>query len=159
MSRPYIKAQDLIPTSENSSVPPLDETSSLVIPLPQEISQLESSEIQQSDQNIAVVVENPFDCLAPFYFPEHVEFNSISENDTVKSEKLASEHTYDFGKLEEEFNQQTENAQFVSCASGNDRNRVIKYVPNLSEVVTDVPNLVKILQTKSQKKIFLEERK
>jgi hypothetical protein len=80
-----------------------------------------------------------------FYFQEHVEFDTICVNGTV--------NTYKFRKAEEEVNQKTENSQCEYCSSGNYQNKVINYVQNLSEVVTDVPNLVKILQTKSRSKI------
>ena len=68
----------------------------------------------------------------------------------VKNENIASEHTYKFSKTEEGFNQKTENAQYECCSSGNAQNKLINDLQNLSDVVTDVQNLVKI---------FLEVRK
>ena len=41
---------------------------------------------QDSKQKVSIVVENPFDCLASFYFPEDVDNNkSVESNVVVKS--------------------------------------------------------------------------
>ena len=119
-----------------------------------EISQLTSREIQESDQNVSIVVENPFECLASFYFPEYEQLDrKVGDTNGDKIGPMimdAKEKNIDIQEAEEEFCTQIENAVVV-------KHKIVNQ--NTSEIVNSVPELVKILQTKSQKKIILEERK
>ena len=58
---------------------------------------------QDSDQKVSIVVENPFDCLASFYFPEHADTNKSINGDiegkTVESDKIAPEKSDTFPKI------------------------------------------------------------
>ena len=151
VSRPHFQKQELF-----NSTPSVDPFS-IVIPLPHEISQLTSS--HESEQKVSND-ENPFECLASFYFPEHVQLNekfedeaTISDNDCISMDM----QTKNIGiqEAEEEFNTHTESASVVQQEISVQNHDF----SNISEIVNNVPQLVKILQTKSQKKIFLEERK
>jgi len=147
--------------SSKPSVPP----SSLVIPLPHEISQLPNSGNQETKQNVSIRVENPFECLASFYFPEHVDMTggvgvpnvatNTSLHDYVALGNM-SEYT-ELQEAEEEFKMETQTAPIKQYNYYN-QNKVIDNDEKMSDIVTSVPELVKILQTKSQKKIILEVR-
>ena len=156
--RPYIHY--LNQSTSPQSTPP----SSLVIPLPHEISQLPSSGSQESEQNVSIRVENPFECLASFYFPEHldmtggcgytnVDYNTKDNNNLALGNILENPEVQE---AEEEFNINIENSSVTNKYNDSEQFKVIYNDENV--VLNDVPELVKILQTKAQKKIFLEVR-
>ena len=123
--------------------------SSLVIPLPIELSQLEPNTGNTSEHNMADDAGNPFECLASFYFPEHLEYSKGEDIQEYQGDKSIWTDTH---KTEEESSEDYE-------ASTSNKKNELTPAHNQSEVMTSVPNLMRILQAKSQKKIFLEERK
>ena len=125
-----------------------------MIPLPLELSQLESNTGETSEQSVSDEAGNPFECLASFYFPEHLEYNKSEDVQGYQSDKSIWTDTH---KSEEESSEETNIIDYEASTS-NKKNELIT-AHNQSEVMTSVPNLMKILQAKSQKKIFLEERK
>ena len=160
VSRSYIPDQDPSAKQELSTSSP---TTDPICPvLHHEISKRASAEIQESDQNVSIVVENPFECLASFYFPEYEQLDG-SSGDT-KGEKIGpmimgpKTKDIDIQEAEEEFCSQTENNVVVKHKT-IELKQALHNVTNTSEIVNSVPELVKILQSKSQKKIILEERK
>jgi len=140
-----------------SSQPPENNEPSLVIPLPLELSQLETSSTRDSEHNTSDEAGNPFECLASFYFPEHVEFTRSEDPACVQGYQCAKSIWMDIPRAEEEIIENTEKNNDKNSTS-NVKNE-LNMPHNQSEVMTSVPNLMKILQAKSQKKIFLEERK
>jgi hypothetical protein len=73
---------------------------------------------EDSEQKVSIVVENPFDCLASFYFPEHAD-NNKSINSHMEVKTFESDDNMDtfpvnencvVHKAEEEFNIVSENA-------------------------------------------------
>jgi len=158
VSRPCIQPPDLISKSENTA------EASLVIPLPLELDQLETEQREHSEQNIQDEAGNPFECLASFYFPEHIEFDKNENCSTVHSShsshinhsnQCSKSIWMDIQDTDRENSEKCKNVDYEASTS----NEKIILDNNHSEVLTSVPNLMKILQAKSQKKIFLEERK
>ena len=164
VSRPYIQKEPNQKQESIISIPKAD-TTSLVTPIPQEILQLTNPTIQDSEKNVSIFVENPFECLASFYFPEHFEGSSNVGSEVTDCLIMdAKTNKIEIQIAKEEFNKQTENTQAVQhktpvWASGVEQNQLLTKAANISEIVNNVPELVNILQTKSQKKIILEERK
>jgi len=145
VSRPFVHNREMV---NSDSVG--------VLPFSNEFSEMDHTNVAEQKQSVSIVVENPFDCLASFFFPEHVEFNKSIEDKKSKSEPIDPDYADAFSKsqanelqeAEEEFKFEPQNTE-VQWTKDSDR----------SDVLHNVPNLVKILQTKSQKKVILEERK
>jgi len=121
----------------------------------------DNSNIRECEQS-AVVIENPFECLASFYFPEYLTYNGKPSGDQTHSDCMLrnpeAEHEHsDIQEAEEEFNTHYINPSVIqheiSCHFESDQNQLFK-----TEHLNSAPELIKILQSQSQKKIILEER-
>ena len=130
---------------------------------------------QESKQNISISAENPFECLASFYFPEHLELSSnaggVESDKTVKFNiEPDQQNVSDYIS----FDNKTKNIEIQIAkedvspgekidepfwVTESDQNQILTNAESKSEYVNNVPELVKILQQNSQKKIILEERK
>ena len=139
VSKPCKQPNDQFSKDENLTSQPRTETFSL-----------KPTSAEDSEQKVSIVVENPFDCLASFYFPEYVD-NKRDKDAPEIMDTFPKIENFEFHEAEEEFN--------IVSANAFDQNQVFNDCNNTSDVVTDVPNLVKILQSKSQKKIILQERR
>jgi hypothetical protein len=129
---------------------------------------------QEIKQNISIFVENPFECLASFYFPEHLELSSNSEG--VESDKKVKVNIEQDHKNVSDFISFDDKTKCIEIqiakedgspgyknnepfwVTESDQNQVLTKSETKSEYVNHVPELVKILQQNSQKKIILEER-
>ena len=129
---------------------------------------------QESKQNISIFVENPFECLASFYFPEHLELSSNSggaESDKTVKVNIEQDHqnmpdcilfddktnNIEIQIAKEDVSPGDENNE-PFWVTESDQHQVLTKAGTKSEYVNHVPELVKILQQNSQQKIILEER-